>query len=124
MDTDYHIGQRIKELVEITGSDIDTEAKRLGYTRTAIYKIFKRKDVNTELLVHFAKRLGVSVDYFFKEVNQEIKAKVKYPNLYDYQGEVQSIAHELEMKYSKIESLEAQNKLLRDTIEILKQGRV
>jgi len=123
MDTEYHIGLKIRELIEKTGGDMDTEAKQLGYTRTGLYKIFKKKDVNTSLLVHFCRRFRVGVEFFFRDLPNFVGEPAETYQTVKIQEDILKLKHQLELKETRIDSLREQNELLRDTISILKSQR-
>jgi len=123
MDTNYHIGLKIKTLIEKSGGDMETEAKQLGYTRTGLYKIFKKKDVNTSLLVHFCSRFRVGVDYFFEDLKSFVNEEIPSYQVSKVQSDIKDLQHQLEIKENKISYLSEQNELLRDTIIILKSQK-
>lgn len=62
-----HIGNKIKRLVEKKNIPIQQLAYKTGKSVTAIYDIYKKQDVNTEVLRKISTALGVSITYWFTE---------------------------------------------------------
>ena len=61
------IGDKIKHLVEKSSySNIDF-AKKLNMSEQNLYRIFKKRSIDTKLLVDISNLLGVPVSYFFEE---------------------------------------------------------
>lgn len=62
---EIHIGSLIKEKVEERGLSISAFARLLHYERTNIYKIFKRRSIDVDLLI----RISHVLEYdFLREV--------------------------------------------------------
>jgi transcriptional regulator with XRE-family HTH domain len=59
---DVHIGSLIQERLKYTGKTVLWLADKMGYSRTAIYKIFKSKTIDTSVLMRFCKIL--KFDFF------------------------------------------------------------
>jgi DNA-binding Xre family transcriptional regulator len=57
-----HIGQKIKEILEIRGITKTELSRRLGMTSTNVHKIFKRETIDTGLLEKIGTELGY--DFF------------------------------------------------------------
>ena len=119
---DTHFGKLIENIVRKSGSDIESEAIRWGYSPNALYKIFKKEDVGTDILKKVSQLYKVRIetllrssDQYAVQIGQNLAAndsQVTYSN-----GNSQKIK-ELE---AKIESLEAQNALLKKMVEILEK---
>ena len=119
---DTHFGKLIENIVRKSGSDIESEAIRWGYSPNALYKIFKKEDVGTDILKKVSQLYKVRIetllrssDQYAVQIGQNLAAndsQVTYSN-----GNSQKIK-ELE---AKIESLEAQNTLLKKMVEILEK---
>lgn len=63
-----HIGQRIKEIMELRHRSVVWVARQIECERTNVYNIFVRKDINTNLL----RQLSIILDYdFFKELSKD-----------------------------------------------------
>ena len=63
-----HIGERIKEIMELKHRSVVWVARQIDCERTNVYNIFARKDINTSLLRQFC----IILDYdFFKELSKE-----------------------------------------------------
>jgi transcriptional regulator with XRE-family HTH domain len=62
-----HIGNKIKKLVEDKNMPIQELAYKTGKSVTAMYDIFRKKDINTEVLGKISQALGVSLTYWFTE---------------------------------------------------------
>lgn len=55
---DIHIGELIKNIFEKSSLSISEFAKKLNCERTNIYRIFKRKSVDTDLLMNISEILN------------------------------------------------------------------
>ncbi len=63
-----NVGLRIRQVLKAQGRTARWLAEQIPCERTNVYKIFKRKDLDTKLL----QRLCVLLDYdFFKELSKE-----------------------------------------------------
>ncbi|MEE1173885.1 MAG: XRE family transcriptional regulator [Paludibacteraceae bacterium] len=62
MKAEIHIGQLIKQEMVRQGRKPSWLAKELNYTRYNVYKIFARRYIDTETLLHISQLLGV--DFF------------------------------------------------------------
>ncbi len=62
MRAEIHIGELIKLEMERQGRKPSWLAKELNYTRYNVYKIFARRYIDTETLLHISQLLGV--DFF------------------------------------------------------------
>jgi plasmid maintenance system antidote protein VapI len=62
MRAEIHIGQLIKQEMVRQGRKPSWLAKELNYTRYNVYKIFARRYIDTETLLHISQLLGV--DFF------------------------------------------------------------
>lgn len=63
-----HIGQKIKEIMELRHRSVVWVARQIECERTNVYNIFARKDINTSLL----RQLSILLDYdFFKELSKD-----------------------------------------------------
>lgn len=62
---EIHIGSLIKEKVEERGLSISDFARLLHYERTNIYKIFKRRSIDVDLLIRISQVLAYD---FLREV--------------------------------------------------------
>ena len=68
-----HIGNEIREVLKQQGRTVTWFAEQLNCNRTNIYNIFKKEDLDTQLL----KRICLILDYnFFQEVCTEINTQV------------------------------------------------
>ena len=68
-----HIGNEIREVLKQQGRTVTWFAEQLNCNRTNIYNIFKKEDLDTQLL----KRICSILDYnFFQEVCTEINTQV------------------------------------------------
>ena len=53
-----NIGEIIRQHVKEQGLTVSDVAARVGYSRTAIYKIYARKTIDTDTLLSFSKALN------------------------------------------------------------------
>lgn len=65
-----HIGELIKEQMEVQGRTASWLAKSLSCTRINIYDIYKRNTIDTELLLKISQLLGYN---FFQPYNDLIE---------------------------------------------------
>jgi hypothetical protein len=56
-DNDLHIGSLIKNRLKIIRHTVPWLADKMGYSCSAIYKIFKNKTIDTGILMRFCKVL-------------------------------------------------------------------
>lgn len=68
-----HIGQLIKQQVEKQGLTVSWLARQLPCSRTNIYKIFDRANIDTTVLT----RISIILKYdFFQHYSESIKDKI------------------------------------------------
>lgn len=68
-----HIGQLIKEQVEIQGKSVVWFARQLSYSRTNVYKIYEKSSIDTKVLL----RISAILHYdFFKIYSAKLEEKV------------------------------------------------
>jgi DNA-binding Xre family transcriptional regulator len=66
-EREIHIGLKIREIFEASNQKIEWLAKEACYVKTSIYKIFKQKTINTEILERFCKVLEFNFFvYYYK----------------------------------------------------------
>lgn len=67
-----HIGERIKEIMELRHRSVVWVARQIDCERTNVYNIFARKDINTNLL----RQLCIILEHdFFKELSKDTFAR-------------------------------------------------
>lgn len=67
-----HIGQLIRQQLEIQGKTVVWFAKQLSYSRTNVYKIFDKSSIDTDVLL----RISCVLHYnFFKLYDEALKEK-------------------------------------------------
>jgi len=134
MDTSQlHFGQLIENLVRDKGSDIDSEARKWGFERNNLYKIFHKEDLNTGHLRRACEIYRVDMSYFLGEnrsVNQVGKANIGGSGNIQYKGQANTLSpiehadnnliNENERLKEQVRHLNDQNQLLREMVEILK----
>ena len=69
---ELHIGNRIKEVMKQQGRTVSWMAFQIHCERTNVYNIYKRKTIDTGLLVQISLILG---HYFFADLAEEIRKK-------------------------------------------------
>lgn len=104
-----HIGEKIKEIFESRGMKISEFASRINTVRQNVYKIFKKRDINTERLLKISKVLDY--DFFRHYINENLAF-----NQSDQFTEAKRIEMELE-----IETLKSNVETLSKEIEYLKK---
>ncbi|MBX3102465.1 MAG: helix-turn-helix transcriptional regulator [Bacteroidetes bacterium] len=62
-----NIGQKIKELIELRRLNKADFARQMGMSEQNLYKIFKKRSIDAELLMQMANLLNVRVSSFFEE---------------------------------------------------------
>jgi transcriptional regulator with XRE-family HTH domain len=74
-----HIGNRIRNrLAQVPNLTVKAFAERIGVHEQTVYDIYKRTDINTELLKKISEALEVPIAYFFEEETYE-KSQPKLP---------------------------------------------
>ena len=67
-----HIGQRIKEVMEIKRRSVIWVAQQISCERTNVYNIFAREDISTNLL----RKLSIILEHdFFKDLSKDTFGK-------------------------------------------------
>ncbi len=67
MSKQIHVGSRIEQEMKNAKMTVREIAPRLKMSRTAVYDIFKKKDVNTSLLREFSAMFQVPMSVFVEE---------------------------------------------------------
>ena len=68
--TNMHIGQKIKEVMQLRHRSVIWVAQQIACERTNVYNIFAREDISTGLL----RQLSIILEYdFFKDLSADIK---------------------------------------------------
>lgn len=62
-----HIGKKIKQLADKKNLSVQEIAYRVGKTTTAIYDIYRKENINTDILNKMSSVLGVPMSYWFEE---------------------------------------------------------
>lgn len=123
MNNDIHFGTRIKSLADEYG--VDKAADKIGYSREALYPIFRKKDVSTKLLKKIADAFRMDISYFFQQdvisqtgrINNIGDSKIKYSNTSSPDS---SLLFEVESLRSLLASKDSEIKTLREMIDLLK----
>ena len=55
---DIHIGSRIQTVMKEQGRNVTWFAKQICFERSNVYKMFKRKSIDTDLLIKISEVLG------------------------------------------------------------------
>lgn len=114
-----HFGRLIEDIVRKNGSDVESEALRWGYSPNALYKIFKKEDVGTDILKKVSKLYKVKIETLLSSSDKyalQIGSNLAANDSSVIYGTNGNKIKELE---AKIESLEAQNALLKKMVSIL-----
>jgi len=75
-----HIGNKIKKLVDEKNLTIQELAYKTGKSTTAIYDIFRKKDIHTEILTKISIVLGVPVTFWFEDNPELTKENLEFNN--------------------------------------------
>ncbi len=67
---DIHIGSMIQNVMKEQGRNVSWFAKQVCYERSNIYKLFKRKSIDIDLLIRISEILGYD---FIKEYSKNPK---------------------------------------------------
>lgn len=99
-----HIGQIIQEKLNTSGLTVSEFAEKIHLSRPAVYQMFKKQSIDTDLLIRISILLK---ENFFKSIYQEVE---------------QYLQNECKIKHSviSVECQEQSNKLLH-RLEILHQ---
>lgn len=64
---DIHIGSRIQQVMKDQGRNVSWFAKQICFERSNVYKMFKRKSIDTDLLIKISEVLGHDFlsEYFY-----------------------------------------------------------
>jgi len=62
---DLHIGNLIKSLISQKNISIDELAEKLHISKVSVYKVLKKKDINTEMLRQIASIINIDIRDFF-----------------------------------------------------------
>lgn len=54
---DIHIGSRIQQVIKDQGKSISWFAKQICFERSNVYRLFKRKSIDTDLLIKISEVL-------------------------------------------------------------------
>ena len=68
-----HIGRLIKKQMETQGKTTSWLARELSYCRTNVYKIYDKKSIDTDLLLHISSLLKYD---FFELYSEKIRRSV------------------------------------------------
>lgn len=108
---EIHIGKVIKEKVNESQLSVIKFAFIINTTRENVYGIFKRKSIDTELLIKISKALNYNFfETIFEAMNSELNSNNKISN-----NANQNVNSGNEFEYIKRE-----NVLLKDVIRLLK----
>lgn len=111
-----HIGNKIKEFLETQEEELTNAAEKLDITYTALFPIFKKEDVNTKLLRKLSEVYGVPMSLFLTTSNNAKAYKMIEPST-DYGNS------KIEVLEAEKRGLEKEIELLREMVEILKNGK-
>lgn len=73
---DFHIGEKIKIVVESKGMAITKFAKLINKSRENVYSIFNRKTIDTGLLMTISKVLEHDFFQYFSESNLKLASQI------------------------------------------------
>jgi hypothetical protein len=112
---DIHIGKLIKEKLKDNQIPVVKFASIINTTRENVYGIFKRKSIDTELLIKISKALQFNFfEPFYSELNIEL----------DIDNNITINSKEAKPTVNEVEYLKKENELLRDIVNLLKQKNV
>ncbi len=68
-----HIGKRIREVLDQSGHNVSWLAAQIGSERSNVYNIFRRDNIDTELLCHISVAMGHD---FFADLSAEFSDRL------------------------------------------------
>ena len=98
-----HIGEKIKEIFEKSGMTVSEFGRRLNSSRENVYGIFKRKSIDTDLLVKISHVLDFNFFSF-------------YMNIVNGDPEKEELKKQLEVADREIVYLKKINQLLENEV--------
>ena len=99
-----HIGEIIKNALKAKNIDVTEFAKKISYTRGNAYKIFKKKSIDTDLLVSINKVLDQNLFLLYvpdKDIAQHKAKKTTNEELMQTVEQLKMIDSELDTKLHK-----------------------
>lgn len=73
-----HFGKAIRKLCKEKRISMINFSQQIGLTRVGLYAIFKRKDINTELLQKISIALKIPMSYWFEDDKEKKFEKFYY----------------------------------------------
>ena len=68
-----HIGKRIREVLDQSGHNVSWLAAQIGSERSNVYNIFRRDNIDSELLCHISVAMGHD---FFADLSAEFAERL------------------------------------------------
>jgi len=99
-----HIGEEIKKLLKAKNIDVTEFAKKINYTRGNAYKIFKKKSIDTDLLIKVSEALGQNLFLLYvseKDIAQHKNKKTTNEELTQTVEQLKKMVKELDSKLHK-----------------------
>lgn len=60
------IGLKFKKYLDDNNFVVENVAKQIGLSKQGLYLVFKKEDINTDLLRKFSNAVGVPINYWFE----------------------------------------------------------
>lgn len=66
MEQEINFGLKIKQLIDLKKETFEESGKRIGVTKSTVYRWTTQKDLGTDVLKQICKGYGVSMSYFLE----------------------------------------------------------
>ncbi|GAB4205188.1 MAG: hypothetical protein Fur0023_13780 [Bacteroidia bacterium] len=104
-----HIGQIIQEKLNTSGFTVSEFAEKIHLSRPAVYQMFKKQSIDSDLLVRISLLLKENfVKYIYHEVEQYLQSEseIKHPVFSDEcQEKSNKVLHKLEVLHQDLLSI-------------------
>jgi hypothetical protein len=117
-----HIGEKIKEKAQEKRIGPSELGRMINTSKQNIYSIFRRKTIDTELLLKLSKALDHDFFQLYIE-RKEVRPDKKSPTVTISKHEIGDLKKELEIYREKCELLEKLNKFLEKEVARLNRSK-
>lgn len=128
METNLHLGKRVKRVFDRAGHTIEEAARRVQISTSNLYKKIGSEDLDTEFLRRVSKAYGVSMASFFTDNQYNVKQDgvvnaVGEKIIQSYQTEnkgavTTNVSNELQVLSERLKGCEAEREGLKKQIEL------
>ena len=118
---EIHIGQKIKEVFDSKQMKLSDFAQQLGMVRQNVYRVFERKDMDTELIRRISQILDHDFFQYFVATSTEV-ISVEKDLKFTYQEETyQQLAETLERTRMELMMAHKEITYLKKIVELLER---